>query len=342
VIDNSDPQVQPSAAALNPSARLLWRASGQIQLELGTRRVIVDGIDQEAVRRLIAQHGDEAAMPASALQALATAGFLAGPPRHDTSTKIPRLAADLAALRVRHGDSAEDVLAARRAAAVTVVGTSRVAGLVAALLGAAGVGQVAVSGAGDVRLHQAAPGGVQPGDEGRRFTTAGAAAVARAAPECDTSPRPLHLRPDLVVLATEAPVDTGLRETLHALGTAHLVVQAGADHGAVGPLALPGVASCVRCADLQRLDRDHAWSALAVQLAIAPKYGTPSDISLATLMAGVAALQALAFLDGSDPATIDGTLEIQLPDWRLRRRSWPPHPECDCGAHAAQSAGWAQ
>ena len=79
-----------------------------------------------------------------------------------------------------------------------------------------------------------------------------------------------------------------------------------------------------------------------MQLAIAPKYGTPSDISLASLMAGVAALQALAFLDGNDPATIDGTLEIQLPDWRLRRRSWPPHPECDCGAHAAQSAGWAQ
>src|SRR5262249_32004714 len=77
-------------------------------------------------------------------------------------------------------------------------------------------------------------------------------------------------------------------------------------------------------------------------LAIAPKYGTPSDVSLATLVAGLAAVQALAFLDGSDPATIEGTLEIQLPDWRLRRRSWPPHPECDCGAHAAQSAGWAQ
>jgi hypothetical protein len=255
---------------------------------------------------------------------------------------VPRLAADLAALRVQHGDRAEDILAARRSAAVTVVGTSRVAALVAALLGAAGVGHVAVSGSGDVRLHQAAPGGVQPADEGERFTAAAAAAVARAAPECDASPRALHLRPDLVVLATEAPVDTGLRDTLHALGAAHLVVQAGPDHGAVGPLALPGVASCLRCADLQRLDRDRAWSALAAQLAIAPKYGAPSDVSLATLVAGVACLQALAFLDGSDPATIEGTLEIQLPDWRLRRRSWPPHPDCDCGAHLAQSAGWAQ
>ncbi|HEU5194874.1 MAG TPA: thiamine biosynthesis protein ThiF [Methylomirabilota bacterium] len=343
MMHNPDPQVQPQPAiVLNPSARLLWRTAGQIQLELGTRRVIVDGIDQAAVRRLIARRGDEAALPASALQALAVAGFVARPPRHDTATKVPRLAAELAALHVQHGERANDVLAGRRAATVTVVGASRVAALVAALLAGAGVGHVAVSGSGDVRLHQAAPGGVQPGDEGRRFTAAATAAVTRAAPECDASPRPLHLRPDLVVLATEAPVDTGLRETLHALGTAHLVAQAGADHGAVGPLTLPGVASCLRCADLQRLDRDHAWSALAVQLAIAPKYGAPSDVSLATLVAGVAALQALAFLDGSDPATIEGTLEIQLPDWRLRRRSWPPHPDCDCGAHVAQSAGWAQ
>jgi bacteriocin biosynthesis cyclodehydratase domain-containing protein len=342
VIHKPDPQVEPPAPVLNPSARLLWRAAGQIQLELGTRRVIVDGVDQAAVRRLIARGGQEAAIPAPALEALATAGFVARPPGHDSATKVPRLAADLAALRVQHGDRAEDVLVGRRDAAVTVVGTSRVAALVATLLAAAGVGHVGVSASGDVRLHQAAPGGVRPSDEGQRFTAATAAALARAAPECDTSPCPLHMRPDLVVLATDAPVEPGLRETLHALGTAHLVVQAGADNGTVGPLALPGVASCLRCADLQRLDRDHAWSALAVQLAIAPKYGTPSDVSLASLVAGVAALQALAFLDGSDPATIEGTLEIQLPDWRLRRRSWPPHPDCDCGAHAAQSAGWAQ
>jgi len=38
----------------------------------------------------------------------------------------------------------------------------------------------------------------------------------------------------------------------------------------------------------------------------------------------------LTFLDGGDPASIDGTLELRLPDWRLRRRSWPAHPDCDC------------
>jgi hypothetical protein len=342
VIHTPDPQTDPeSTATLNPSARLLWRASGQVQVELGARRVILDGIDQATVRRLtMPAAGDRLDVPESAVEALYAAGFLVRPRRVLRATQVPHLAADLAALRVRFGERADDVLAARRAATVTVLGASRVAPVLAALLGAAGVGRVSVSGSGDVRLHQVAPGGLVPTDEGHGFSRAAAAAVTRAAPDCDAVPLPM--RSDLVVLAVDGPVDTELRDALHAVGAAHLVAQAGADHGLVGPLALPGVASCLRCADLQRLDRDVAWSALAVQLAVPPKHGPPSDVSLATVVAGIASLQALAFVDGADPATVEGTLEIQLPDWRLRRRTWPPHPDCDCGAHAAQNARWAE
>ena len=351
MIHNRDPQVVPPpepppepllepllepapGPALNPSARLLWRSPGQIQIELGTRRVVLDGTDQATVRRLD--------LPASTLAALHAAGLLIRPRPRLRATQIPRLAAELAALRVRHGDRAEDVLASRRTATVAVMGTSRVAPMIATLLAAAGVGHVAVSGAGDVRLHQASPGGVPPADEGQRFTRAAVAAVTRAAPDCDAGPHVLPTRGDLVVLAFDNPVDPELRDALHGAGVPHLVTQAGADQGQVGPLALPGVASCLRCADLHRLDRDGAWSALAVQLAVPPKHGPPSDVSLASLVASITALQVLAFVDGADPATIEGTLEIQLPDWRIRRRTWPPHPDCDCGAHTAQSAGWAE
>lgn len=344
MIHTPDPQNEPeSTAALNPSARLLWRGSGQVQVELGARRVILDGIDQATVRRLtMPAAGDRLDVPEPAAEALYAAGFLVRRRRALRATQVPHLAADLAALRVRFGEQADDVLAARRAATITVLGASRVAPVLAALLGAAGVGRVAVSGSGDVRLHQVAPGGLAPADEGRGYSRAAADAITRAAPDCDAVPQPLPMHSDLVVLAVDGPVDTELRDALHAFGAAHLVVQAGADHALVGPLALPGVASCLRCADLQRLDRDVAWSALAVQLAVPPKHGSPSDVSLATVVAGVAALQSLAFLDGSDPATVEGTLEIQLPDWRLRRRTWPPHPDCDCGAHAAQNARWAE
>ena len=36
------------------------------------------------------------------------------------------------------------------------------------------------------------------------------------------------------------------------------------------------------------------------------------------------------------PATVNGTLEVVLPDWQWRRRTWPPHPSCNCGAVRAR------
>jgi hypothetical protein len=69
-----------------------------------------------------------------------------------------------------------------------------------------------------------------------------------------------------------------------------------------------------------------------VQLAVPRRHGPASDVALATIIAGLAATQALAYLDGNDPATVNGTIEMHLPDWRLRRRSWPRHPDCGCGS----------
>ena len=50
-------------------------------------------------------------------------------------------------------------------------------------------------------------------------------------------------------------------------------------------------------------------------------------------------LQALAFIDrpGAVPVTADGTLELVLPDWQWRRRTWRPHPACGCGAAIRQA-----
>jgi hypothetical protein len=206
-----------------------------------------------------------------------------------------------------------------------------VAAHIAALLAAAGIGRVHVVDAGDVRLHQAVPGGVGPGDEGRRFVAAASAAVQRAAPGTETTALPMGEKPDLVVLAVDEPIDLDRRDALHARNCAHLAVRLGTDHGAVGPLVIPGLTSCLRCADLHRRDRDPAWTALAVQLTVARRHGAASDVGLATVVAGVAALQALAYLDGDEPAAVEGTLELHLPDWRVRRRSWPVHPDCDCG-----------
>jgi hypothetical protein len=100
----------------------------------------------------------------------------------------------------------------------------------------------------------------------------------------------------------------------------------------VGPLVLPGMTACLRCLELARTDRDPAWPLIAAQLASDGPHPTVEacDVGLATLAASVCALQVLTYLDGGTPATCDGTLEIALPDWRIRRRSWRPHPASGC------------
>jgi hypothetical protein len=334
---------------LSPAARLLWRSAHSVHLQLGDRAVVVDGLPASVVTQVAPAHPSPGDGPApelpdearAALDALADDGFLwsRGPGDDPRRTPpVPRLAGQLTALAARHGADAAEVLHARRHYAVVVAGNTAATVHLAALLAAAGVGRVRCAVDGTVRLLHAVPGGVGPDDEGDELQVAAVEAVLRAAPEVDVTPLPSDDVPDLVVLAQAGPVDDERRAALHAAGSAHLRLVIGVEHAVVGPLVLPGLTSCLRCADLHRLDRDPAWSVLSAQLAVPRRYGPTADVVVSTLAVGVAALQILTFLDGGDPAAIDGTLEIHPPDWRVRRRSWTAHPACDCGLAPAASA----
>lgn len=350
----------PPDIVLNPAVRVLWRARDVVQLELGTDALVIEGADAGVIRRLLRSPSSTPSTPAEsaagaadsapdphadadadarwgdALDTLVERGFVWRLPRrtaeHRMRPPTARLATELAAMSSRYGASAADLLRARRRAVVAMHGDGRAVAHVAALLAAAGVGRLHIVGSGPARLHHAVPGGICPSDEGHPFIEAVRAAVHLAAPDADTTPLPIGDRPDLVVVVSDDPIDTEQRDALHARRCSHLVVCLGPGYGVVGPLVVPGRTSCLHCADLHRRDRDHAWSALAVQLTIPRRHGPASDVSLATVTAGLAAEQALAFLDGTDPPTTNGTLEMHVPDWRLRRRSWPPHRDCDCGA----------
>jgi bacteriocin biosynthesis cyclodehydratase domain-containing protein len=330
---------------LHPAARALWRPDSTLQLELGDRAVIIQGAGVEAVRGVIGRRAAGAAAPDDdVVQRLTEAGYLwpadgcatdgDASPDSRLAPPTPRLAGELRAMTARHGERAAELLHARRQVSVLIQGDSRAGPLVAALLGAAGIGRVCVQEttrtARPVRMHQSLPGGIGPEDEGRPFGAAASAALRRAAPDANPRRQPSHEAPDLVLLAYDEPIDPDHRAALHTYGQAHLPIRLAAAHGVVGPLVVPGLTSCLRCADLHRLDRDPAWTALAVQLSTPPPTGSASPVTLAATFAAVAAGQALAYLDGEQPAAIEGTLEQHLPDWRLRRRSWPVHPECDC------------
>jgi hypothetical protein len=336
------PNPDSTATALPPAGRLLWRSHRDVQLELGGRRVVLEGVGTETVRHLLGISADPVPEDVALLQReLIDAGMLwpatppgAGDPVLDDDLRLappqPRLAAELTALSARAGEAASELLSARRHCTVAVHGPGRAGPHVAAILAAAGVGRLYLTEAAPARLPHCVPGGLTPADEGVPMAEAAARAVQRAAPEADCVPAPIGERPDLVVLAEDGPVDGERRDALHARDCPHLLVRLSSECGAVGPLVLPGLTSCLRCADLHRLDRDPAWNALAVQLSLPHRAGSASEVALATIVAGAAAMQALHFLDGGFPAAIEGSLEMHAPDWRIRRRSWPVHPECDC------------
>ena len=57
------------------------------------------------------------------------------------------------------------------------------------------------------------------------------------------------------------------------------------------------------------------------------------DSVLAASVAAQAAAQVLMFIDRASPdgAVTNGTLELVLPGWQWRRRTWQIHPRCGCG-----------
>lgn len=211
------------ATTLPPAGRLLWRSSREAQLEVGSRRIVLDGIDTAAARHLIGRAADVAPEPVSALQhRLVDSGFLwqvldpaRTVPDDRRAAPAPRLAAELTALSARVGEGAAEVLSGRRHGCVVIHGLGRAGPHIAAVLAAAGVGRVHVVGDTPVRLHQAVPGGLLPGDEGRPLHEAAAAAAQRCAPETVCVPPAYGDAPDLVILAIDEPVDDERRDALH-------------------------------------------------------------------------------------------------------------------------------
>src|SRR5262249_14573166 len=251
--------------------------------------------------------------------------------RPDTAA---RLEPDHAALTLTSPQRAPIATLQRRQQSIVAVhGGGRIGAQVAALLAAAGVGRLAVIDRHRARPCDAAPGGISQQDAFQSRAEAAVAALRRAAPEAAGGPlRPGQL-PDIAVLPAPEPVEPRLRDALHRMGVPHLAVHIRESAGVVGPLVLPAMSSCLTCADLHRRDRDPAWPMLATQLSVPRRrQREPADVVLATIAAAIAPPQGLALRDGDEPATVDGTLEVRRPDWRVRRRTWPPHPSCACGA----------
>jgi bacteriocin biosynthesis cyclodehydratase domain-containing protein len=261
--------------------------------------------------------------PAEVLDLLEDAGLLLDaddlqPPGLDRAER-DRLAPDVASLALVRGRRAGSALLARRGARVVVHGAGRVGGPLAALLAAAGVGTVDVRDAASTRAADTAVGGLALTDLGRPRAEALSGRLRSLG-----SVR----RPALVVLTDEGAEETAA--VLVRAGTPHLLARVEETRGTVGPLVLPGSAACLHCLDLVRSALDPGWPAVAAQLGQPVRAVQACDGVLAAAVAAQAALQVLQLLEGDTPASVGGTLELELPGWRWRRRSWPQHPSCPC------------
>jgi bacteriocin biosynthesis cyclodehydratase domain-containing protein len=159
-----------------------------------------------------------------------------------------------------------------------------------------------------------------------------------AAADVETSWRQ-DRQPDLIVLVGH-PGPAEVAE-LQRQRRAHLAVGVSEAIAVVGPLVRPGRTACLRCLDHARAERDPAWPLILAQLPADRMDATAGDAVLATAVAAQAAAQAVAFADRSElaAATANGTLELALPDWQWRRRTWRPHQACTCGSWASAAGG---
>jgi hypothetical protein len=325
---------------------------------------LLDGSrDRGQVIAAAADHGIQAEAADRIIALLTAAGTLCDFPASTMAT-LPddvrvRLAPELATASLAHGDGdgGARVLVRRQAAAIRVHGTGPVGSCVASLLTASGIGRVVSVGpvtdspppspqlprppeVGDWPPATASPTGT-PRIASRDTLRIAPRTTPRTAASRETHQTasgethwmalsPAGRRPDLAVLV--GVPDHEFASALVRERVPHLAASAEEAIGIVGPLVVPGQSACLRCLDLARTDRDPAWPLILAQLAGHEPHPAACDAALATAVAAQAASQALAFIDRATPASavVNGTLELVLPDWQWRRRTWQPHHKCSC------------
>jgi len=313
--------------ALKPGLLAVWRNRDTVQIGIDPRRAIaltgmrgaavllslLDGSrDLAQILAAAGEFGISAEAADRVITLLAVGGALHDFPvtayRAMPHALRTRLAPELATAALAHGDAdgGARILARRQGACVQVAGMSRVGLCIASFLTASGIGIVISTG--------------RPPGMGSGPGAPPAAGPAGAGPQ-----------PDLVILADVYRRD--LPEILRRGGVPHLAAAASEAIGVVGPLVLPGRTACLRCLDLTRAERDPAWPLILAQLTGGGADPPACDTVLAAAVATQAAAQALAFVDrpASASAVINGTLELVLPDWQWRRRTWAQHDRCGCG-----------
>jgi hypothetical protein len=142
---------------------------------------------------------------------------------------------------------------------------------------------------------------------------------------------------DLVVLSDCLVADPRMVRDLHSRRVANQQVRVRDGVGLVGPLVIPGVTSCLDCADLHRRDRDAAWPAVAAQLRDTVGTADRATVLATAALALSQVSRVIGAVRGPDsmrdpgpPPALNATLEFDVHAGSIVTRHWPRHPLCSC------------
>jgi hypothetical protein len=326
---------------LLPGLPRVWRGPTELQLGSGPARAVLlqlpdprvagllDLLDGTRSERLVLLEAAGRGIPPGDAQVLLETLQAAGlacpaaallPPLPEPARL--RLLSEAGALAHTHPARAPArTLRQRAASRVVVSGYGRLGAGIAVALAEAGVGQVQPDLPGDVVAGELPGSPLHQADVGRPRREAVADAIARAAPGTEGDRR----ADTAVVVQLNHDQPAALVATMHAQRRQpHLAVTVRESAAVIGPFVPATGAPCLACLELHRRDRDPGWPGL-------PRPETPEPCAVTTLLAATAfaAAEVLAFLDGATPDTLGTATEISAAG-RFRRRTWPPHPDCDC------------
>ncbi|WP_189328567.1 ThiF family adenylyltransferase [Actinoplanes ianthinogenes] len=336
-----------SRPTLIPGLTRVWRGPVELQLGLDPARAVrlempdprlarvLDLLDGNRPERQVLEHAAELGVPPEEarqlLDLLHRAGLVlpsaALLPAGLPSAQRRRLTGEAAALALGTPfSSPARILRRRQAARVVVAGRGRLGATIAVALAEAGVGHVHPDLAGMVGTGDLAGSPLTAADLGNPLHTAVAAAVRRAAPDTEVR-ETRRATVDLVVqLAHDQPV--ALIAAGHtARRQPHLAVRIRDGAAIVGPFVPATGRPCLHCLELHRRERDPDWPGAPAPPG--PAAGEPCTVATVLTATGLATAEVLTFLDGGTPDTLGAAVEISAPG-RSRRRSWSPHPACDC------------
>ncbi|MGM0929482.1 MAG: TOMM precursor leader peptide-binding protein [Actinomycetota bacterium] len=351
---------------INPGLRMVEFSAGSVQFGLGAGGLVLEGTgesDRQFLRRLRqgfdyadldavrARCGLEAERAALLLAALAPVLVPDAGGERLSGLRADRLAPDARHWSAVYSADGEGSLAARSRCVVQIIGLGRTGAALATTLTAAGVGTFLLED----------PAVVSPADVGSgafRITDIGLTrgqAVRRAARQIDPTVA-CHLLPgvtaeqgtagifpralSLAVYLDRDVADPRVAAALMSRGHPHLSVLVREHDTLIGPLVVPGQTSCLGCVELHRADADPTWPEVVARLTGKPGTasgrGQADEVSQSVAAAGLAAIQALLYLDGrNQPGSFSAVLKLESGDGTVTRHDYPPHPDCGCMLAAA-------